>query len=307
MLTGPVDDLPEGTRVAGRYDVVRPLGRGAVKVVYLVYDVLARREVALSLLVPRMGVDTTVGPRFSREARAASVLTSPYVVRVLDVGKTADGTRYLATEAVIGRGLDQVIEHGPAPTFAAAVWTAEVLAALAEAHGRGVLHRDVKPENVMLAPMPTHPVGERAQLTDFGLAKVLDASLEGSVMLRTAQGVVMGTADYMPPEQWLGGAVDPRTDLYAVGAMFHELLTGSPPFRGATLADLCAAHLTAQVAPFARTLPEAVRAYEPVVRRALSKDPRQRFQGADEMRATLERIGTFSIGSPDSGFGVSVG
>ena len=291
----PVDDLPAGARVAGRYEVVRRLGRGSAKVVYLADDLLARHPVALALLVPRGEADPTLGPRFSREARAASALTSRYVVRVLDVGKTADGLRYLATEAVIGRGLDEALADGPCPPTAAAMWTAEVLAALEEAHGRGILHRDVKPENVMLAPDPAHPVGEVARLTDFGLAKVLDRALEGSVILQTAQGAVMGTADYMPPEQWAGGAVDPRTDLYAVGVMLYELLTGRCPFRGETLREICAAHLTAPVPPFGAGVSDAARAFEPVVRRALAKRPGERFRGADEMRGAIEAVGGFAI------------
>jgi len=290
-----VDELPSGTRVAGRYEVVRRLGRGSAKVVYLADDLLARRPVALALLVPRADADPTLGPRFSREARAASVLTSRHVVRVLDVGKTAEGLRYLVTEAVIGRGLDDAIADGAAPPMAAAMWTAEVLAALEEAHGRGILHRDVKPENVLLAPDATHPLGEAARLTDFGLAKVLDAALEGSVILRTAQGAVMGTADYMPPEQWAGDAIDPRTDLYAVGVMLYELLTGRCPFRGDTLREICAAHLTASVPDFGGDVSDAARAFEPIVRRALAKRPADRFAGADEMRAAIEAAGGFTI------------
>ncbi|MFO0602126.1 MAG: FHA domain-containing serine/threonine-protein kinase [Polyangiales bacterium] len=293
-MTG-ADDLPPGARVAGRYAVVRRLGRGSAKVVYLAEDLLARRPVALALLAPRDDADPTLGPRFSREARAAAALTSRHAVRVLDVGKTSDGLRYLATEAVLGRGLDEAVASGPAPPLAAAVWTAEVLAALEEAHGRGILHRDVKPENVLLAPDPSHPAGEAARLTDFGLAKVLDAALEGSVILRTAQGAVMGTADYMPPEQWAGGPVDPRADLYAAGAMLYELLTGRCPFRGETLRELCAAHLTAPVPPFGGDVPDAARAFEHVARRALAKRPGDRYRGADEMRAALEAAGGFAV------------
>lgn len=290
-----VDALPPGTQVGGRYRVLRRLGCGSAKVVYLADDLLARRPVALALLAPRGGADPTLGPRFSREAKAASVLSSRHVVRVLDVGKTPDGMRYLVTEAVLGRGLDEAIASGPVPPLAAALWTAEVLAALEEAHGRGILHRDVKPENVLLDPDPTHLAGEHARLTDFGLAKVLDATLEGSVTLRTAQGVVMGTADYMPPEQWAGGPVDPRTDLYAVGAMLYELLTGRCPFQADTLRALCAAHCMAPVPPFGEEVGEAARAFEHVVRRALAKRPADRYHGADEMRAALEAAGGFTL------------
>ncbi len=291
-----VDALPPGTRLAGRYDVLRLLGSGAVKHVYLARDVLSQTLVAVSLLKNR-GSDPSLGPRFSREARAASVLSSPYVVRVLDVGKLEDGERYLVTEAVLGRGLDEAITHGPAPAKSAAIWTAEVLSALTEAHSRGVLHRDVKPENVLLAPSPGHPVGEVARLTDFGLAKVLDAELEGSVMLRTAQGAVMGTADYMSPEQWQGGPVDPRSDLYSVGAMLYELLTGRAPFEASSLRELAVAHVMSPLRAFDEAVPKEARAFEPIARRALAKRPSERFQGADEMRAAIERAGGFQVTS----------
>lgn len=294
----PVDVLNPGTRVAGRYEVLRLLGSGAVKHVYLARDLLSRELVAVALLKHVSNGDPTQGPRFSREARAASVLSSPYVVRVIDVGKLDDGERYLVTEAVLGRGLDAAIADGAAPAMSAAIWTTEVLAALTEAHSRGVLHRDVKPENVLLAPTPGHPVGEMARLTDFGLAKVLDTALEGSVMLRTAQGAVMGTADYMSPEQWQGGPVDPRSDLYSVGAMFYELLTGRAPFTANSLRELAAAHVLSAPRPFDEAAPEDARVFEPVVRRALAKRPNERFQGADEMRAAIERIGGFGLATP---------
>ncbi len=293
-----MDDLSPGARIAGRYEVQRLLGRGAVKRVYLARDLLSQTNVALALLQSRPGADPTLGPRFSREARAASVLSSPYVVRVLDVGKLEDGERYLVSEAVIGRGLDEAIADGPAAPLSAAYWTIEVLAALTEAHSRGVLHRDVKPENVLLEPTPGHPVGEMARLTDFGLAKVLDTDLEGSVMLRTAQGAVMGTADYMSPEQWQGGPVDPRSDLYSAGAMFYELLTGRAPFEADSLRELAAAHVLSPPLPFEPSLPGAARAFEPLVRRALAKRPSERFQGADEMRAAIERVARISLPSP---------
>ncbi len=269
-----------------------------MKHVYLARDLLSQGLVAVALLKQTSGADPTLGPRFSREARAASVLSSPYVVRVLDVGKLADGERYLVTEAVLGRGLDAAISNGPAPARSAAIWTSEVLAALTEAHSRGVLHRDVKPENVLLSPTPGHPVGEMARLTDFGLAKVLDTDLEGSVMLRTAQGAVMGTADYMSPEQWQGGPVDPRSDLYSVGAMFYELLSGRAPFAANSLRELAAAHVLSAPRPFDEAFPEHVRAFEPIVRRALAKRPSERFQGADEMRAAIERVGGFGLAAP---------
>ena len=290
-----MEDIASGTLIAGRYRVERLLGAGSVKRVYLARDVLTRRDVALGVLRVSPESDPTLGPRFSREARAASALESPFIVRVLDVGKLADGTRYMVTEAVLGRGLDAAIKNGAAPPRAAARWVAQVLAALAEAHRKGVLHRDVKPENVLLEPVSDDPAGEAARLTDFGLAKVLDAQLEGSVTLRTAQGVVMGTPDYMSPEQWVGVALDARSDLYAVGAMFHELLLGRPPFAGPGIREFFAQHHFHEVEPFPARVAEDVRAFEAIVRRALAKRPDDRFESADAMRAAIEAVGGFAV------------
>lgn len=149
-----------------------------------------------------------------------------------------------------------------------------MLAALAEAHGRGILHRDVKPENVLLAPSPA---GEVARLTDFGLAKVLDVDLEGSMHLRTAQNIVLGTPEYMPPEQWQGQLIDARADVYATGVMLYELLAGRLPFSGPTVFAIFSAHLTHPPPPFPSGLPALARALEPVVIRALAKSPAARW------------------------------
>jgi serine/threonine protein kinase len=282
-----VEKLAAGTVIAGRYAVVRLLGTGSTKQVYLADDRLAATPVALAVLVPTSGArDPTLAARFSREGRAASVLRSPFTVRVFDVGKLGDGTRYLVTEAVLGRGLDAALAGGPVPAVQAARWALHVLAALAEAHGRGIIHRDVKPENVLLAPFPG---GEVAKLTDFGLAKLLDGSLEGSFQLRTAQNILLGTPQYMPPEQWHGHALDGRTDLYAVGVMLYEMLVGRVPFDGRTVAEVCTGHLTSEVPAFPAAVPAAMRALEPVVRCALEKRTTDRFPSADAMREAVER------------------
>ncbi|MEZ4404963.1 MAG: FHA domain-containing serine/threonine-protein kinase [Polyangiales bacterium] len=308
-----MEALPAGTLIAGRYQVIRTLGRGSVKQVYLAQDRLGGGLVAVALLREHVGSDRTVGARFSREARAASVLTSPYTVRVFDAARLEDGTRYLVTEAVLGRGLDEALGEGPVSVTAAAMWAAQILTALSEAHARGMVHRDVKPENVLLAPATDDAVGEVARLTDFGLAKILDDRLEGSVALRTAQGVVMGTPDYMPPEQWQGRALDARADLYAAGVTLYEMLTGETPFEGDTLEALGAQHLVAEPRPFDEDTPAAMRALEPVVMRALAKDPRDRWPSAEAMRAEVLRAAGVKMPPPptvraplDEGLGLEV-
>ncbi len=277
-------DRAVGSRVAGRYTIVRELGRGGSKRVYLARDALAGLEVAVALLAPEVTHNPITAARFAREARTASALRSPFIVRVYDVGKLEDDTRYLVLEAVLGRGLDEVVRDGRVEPQQATRWCLEVLAALSEAHSRGVVHRDVKPENVMLARTAA---GEVAKLTDFGLAKVVDAQMDGSLHLLTAANVVVGTPEYMPPEQWRALRVDARTDLYATGVLLYEMLTGRLPFEGDTPMAICSRHLLEAPAAFDPALPEAARALEPVVRKALEKDPDARFESALEMAQAI--------------------
>ncbi len=279
--------LEPNTVVAGRYVIVRPLGQGSMKQVYLANDRLGGTPVALALIIAEGRNDLTLGARFSREGKASAVLRSPHTVRVYDVGKLVDGTRYMATEAVLGRGLDQAMSPGPLEPQVAARFAVHVLAALEEAHRRGILHRDVKPENVLLAPSDH---GEIAKLADFGLAKVLDVSLEGSQQLHTAQNIVLGTPDYMSPEQWQGSAQDGRTDLYAVGVMLYEMLAGRAPFESQYLHALCIAHCTQPPPPLPAGLPVMAYRLEPIVRRAMQKHPVDRFADAASMRTAIEQI-----------------
>lgn len=297
-MVDPMLKLDTGTLVAGRYQVVRLLGSGAVKEVFLAWDRLAHRQVALCILHPERVKDPSITARFSREARAAAALTSPFTVRVFDVGKLDDGTRYLVTEAVLGRGLDEALVAGAITPQQAVFWALEVLSALSEAHGRGILHRDVKPENVLLARASDDPAGEVARLTDFGLAKILDESLEGSVHLRTAQGVVMGTPEYMAPEQWSGADLDHRADLYAVGVLLYEMLTGTVPFGADSLREICRMHLFDAPPGLPEGLSDAARRLAPVISKALEKKASARFESADAMRDALMAASGWALAPP---------
>ncbi len=294
-------ELIEGTRVAGRYVIERELGRGGTKRVYLARDALTGVRVAVALLASEFAKDAVISARFSREARAASALRSPFIVRVFDVGKLEDSTRYLVLEAVLGRGLDQAMEHGAIEPTQATRWTLEVLAALHEAHSKGVIHRDVKPENVMLAPTDA---GELAKLTDFGLAKVVDANLDGSVHLHTAANAVLGTPDYMAPEQWKGSRVDPRTDLYAVGVLLYEMLCGRAPFGGRELPGIYGGHLFEEPPAFDHTMEPMALALEPVVMKALAKEPEQRFESALAMAQAIAAVTGVRV--PEEAFALAI-
>ncbi|MEI8255653.1 MAG: FHA domain-containing serine/threonine-protein kinase, partial [Deltaproteobacteria bacterium] len=279
-------ELARGALVAGRYETVRLLGQGAAKQVFLADDRLTGEQVALALLRPQGYADETVTARFMREGRIGSTLVSPYIVRVLDEGLLEDGSHYLVTEAVLGRSMEDALAHGAVAPELAARWTLQVLAALAEAHRLGIVHRDVKPDNVLLARTAS---GEIARLTDFGIAKLLDTSVETALTVETAANVMLGTPQYMSPEQWKSTSIDGRADLYATAVMLYELLLGCFPFEADSLEGLCYAHMGLPPRPFPSDLPAMTRALEPAVMRALAKEPEDRYASAEAMREAIEQ------------------
>ncbi len=285
--------------VAGRYLIQRPLGEGATKHVYLAEDRFTGAQVALSLLVADLQQDASWDARFTREARIGTTLHSPYVVRVFDHGSLDDGTSYLSTEAVLGRGMHDALANGPVAVDLAVRWICQVLGALSLAHQHGIVHRDIKPDNVLLARTTDYEV---AKLADFGIAKLLDATFEPVPTVKTEKNIVLGTPHYMAPEQWQGIKVDGRTDLYAAGAMFFELLTGRTPFEEETdLHMLAGAHMTSAPPPLPDDAPPAIRAFEHIWLRALSKKPGDRYPTADAMREAIEKThGTYRLADEPS-------
>ena len=260
-----------GASYADRYEIISVLGRGGMSIVYRARDRKGGDDVALKVL----GAKHVTGDnlmRFEREARAIGRLDHPGCVKVLDHGK--DPRRFIAMELIAGPTLVRVLERGPLPRERALDIARQVLSALAHAHGKGVLHRDVKPENVMLP-------GERAVLIDFGLASIRD---DAAV---TATGMCVGSPSYLAPERMLGRAYDARADVYAVGVMLYEMLAGVRPFRGDSPEEImhCALHRPAPpLRAIARDIASPVAA---VVARALAKDPAKRFADAGEMLAAL--------------------
>ena len=200
----------------GRYEVIRSLGRGATGVVYLANDPLLGRDVAIKLLSPALSGDRAATRRFEQEARAASALDHPRVVAVHEIGRTSDDRLYIVMAYHVGTTLRDRIARGPLPVDEAARIAAEIGEGLAAAHAKGIVHRDVKPENVLLT--------ERgARIVDFGIAKIA-----GQALTRT--GAALGTAAYMSPEQTHGTDVDGRTDLWSLGVVLYEMLAGVRPF-----------------------------------------------------------------------------
>ena len=282
--------LAQGESV-GRYRVLALLGVGGMGQVYLAEDPHLGRKVALKLLPRALSTDPDRLRRFEQEARAASALSHPNVCVVHEVGDAAGGRRYIAMEHVPGESLRQLVARHVAadlrlPLHQVIDIAQQIAAGLEAAHAAGVVHRDVKPENVIVRP------DGLVKVLDFGLAKTeLPASLEGGrgQSARTEPGMVLGTVQYMSPEQARGLLVDARTDVWSVGAVLYEMLTGRPPFAGETASDVLVAVLGRQPPPLRDLPPPVSPALEHVVHRALQKDRTLRFPHAAELRRALQR------------------
>ena len=273
--------------LADRYRIEREVGAGGMATVYLAEDLRHGRQVALKVLRPELAA-TLGSERFFREIQVAARLQHPHILPLHDSGE-AGGFLYFVMPYVDGESLrDRLARVGELPVHDAVKILLEVVDALAYAHGQGVVHRDIKPDNVMLS-------GRHALVTDFGVAKAVSEAT-GRQQLTTA-GVALGTPSYMAPEQ---AAADPnldhRVDIYAVGAMAYELLTGRPPFTGMTSQQILAAHVTQAPDPVSRHRPSCPPALEAVIMRCLAKRAADRFQTAEELLQNLEPLATPSGG-----------
>src|SRR5215207_9964070 len=263
------------TVIDGRYRVLNRLGSGGMADVYCAEDTQLGRKVAVKLLYRRFAEDEEFVERFRREASSAAGLQHPNIVGVFDRGEWG-GTYYIAMEFLDGRTLKQLVrEHGAMPPDLATDITLQVLRAAKFAHKRGVVHRDIKPHNVIL------DAEGRAKVTDFGIARAGASDM-------TETGSIMGTAQYLSPEQAQGQPVSPRSDLYSIGVMLYELLTGRVPFEAESPVTIALKHVSEPPIPPAELNPAISPALEAVVLRALEKDPARRFADADEFAAALQ-------------------
>jgi serine/threonine-protein kinase len=270
-----VSRLAADTVIDGRYQVIEHLGTGGMADVYCAHDLQLGRKVALKLLHDRFAEDEEFLERFRREASSAAGLQHQHVVSVYDRGQ-ADGTSYIAMEYVSGRTLKQLVtEEGALDPARAVDLTVQILRAARFAHRRGIIHRDFKPQNVIVDEEG------RAKVTDFGIARAGASDM-------TQTGSIMGTAQYLSPEQAQGHAVGARSDLYSIGIILYELLTGRVPFNADSAVTVALKQVSETPTPPSRINTKVTPELEAVVLRALAKEPEQRFADADEFIAALQ-------------------
>ena len=274
-----------GTTLDGKYRLESALGQGGMGTIYRATHLMLDKPVALKLIKSDLVTSPDVVRRFQREARAASNLNHPHIAAAYDLGQTQDGTLYIAMELVNGPSLKDVIRStGPLDAGRIGRILGQVASALSAAHKHGIIHRDLKPHNIMLATAPGQ--GEIAKLLDFGIAKTFD---EAGTQL-TATGFVLGTPQYMSPEQAAGRPIDGRSDLYSLGIILFEMLVGDVPFNDPSTPAVLVKHLTEPAPAPSRRRPDLSipAALEAVALRCLEKDPAARFQTADEFAAALD-------------------
>src|SRR5678815_756180 len=256
-----VSDTLIGMMFDGRYRILRKLGSGGMANVYLAEDEELGRRVAIKILNDRHANDDQFVERFRREAKNAAGLSHPNIVSIYDRGDS-EGTYYIAMEYVEGRTLKELlVARGPSPLGIAIDYTRQILSALRFAHRNGIVHRDIKPHNVIVD-------GEgRVKVMDFGIARA------GAASQMTEAGSIIGTAQYLSPEQARGAPVDQTSDLYSVGVVLYEMLTGQVPFTGDTPLEIAMKHLSEVPAPPSELRPEVPHDLDSAVLRALAKDP----------------------------------
>ncbi|MGH9939064.1 MAG: serine/threonine-protein kinase, partial [Blastocatellia bacterium] len=292
-LLRSIESDTAGDDLIGEYRLIREIGHGGMGVVYLAFDTRLERQVALKMLPARLTNDPERVRRFQREARAASALNHPNIITIYDFGQ--EGRRfYIASEFVEGRTLRDFIGK-PDFTLGRIVDVAiQVAGALEAAHAAGIVHRDIKPENIMLRP------DGYAKVLDFGLAKLIEpesggdqadtAATDGGSTFETRAGAILGTVNYMSPEQARGQKVDGRSDLFSLGVVFYELVTGRRPFGGATRNHTMVAIMDKEPPPIANDVEDAPDLLRKIVGRTLVKDREKRYQTAREMIAELEAL-----------------
>src|SRR5262245_962054 len=272
---GNPSPLKELTGSIGKYNIVKPLGKGAMGIVYLAHDTILERDVALKVMVAQIADDPELNDRFKREAKAVARMAHPNVVNVYDLGSHTDGSPYIAMELLKGMDLQKAMrQHPPLTVDRKVAIIVQVLAGLAHAHQAGIVHRDIKPANIFIQQDGS------VKIMDFGVARLTTASMTGT-------GNIVGTADYMSPEQVKGSKVDGRSDLFSVGCMLYELVAGRRPFHSDNLMAIF--YKITHEQPNFDLVPQGEQydALMPLLKKALAKNLDDRYQTAYDFAVEL--------------------
>jgi len=276
----PPDSTQRGHQYGGRYQIRRSIASGGMAEVFMARDALLNRPVALKLMHPEFAGNKAFVERFRREAQAAASINDPRIVSIYDWGSD-EGTYFIVMEYVEGNTLSEIIRSsGPLDISSAVKIAADVCGGLQLAHAKGIVHRDIKPANIALT------VNGQTKVMDFGIARAASDGAENV----TQTGMVIGTASYFSPEQAQGRTVDARSDVYSVGVVLYEMLTGVVPFKGDSPVAVAYKHVTEDPVPPRELASDLSPELEAVVMKAMAKNPDNRYQTADQMRQDLERI-----------------
>src|SRR3989454_8529369 len=289
VVAGPMTSVMAGESI-GHYQIIEPLGSGGMGEVYLASDTRMDRKVALKLLPQYFTEDHERVRRFQQEARAALALNHPNIVAIYEIGQV-DGKHFIVTEFIEGETLRQRMSQGPLKLGESIDIASQVAGGLTAAHEAGIIHRDIKPENVMLRR------DGYAKVLDFGLAKLTerpaitaDTQAPTRVNVKTQPGIVMGTANYMSPEQARGLKVDVRTDIWSLGVVLYEMIAGRVPFEGETPSDVISLILQKEAPPLARCAPETPAELQRIVDKSLTKNRDERYQTVKDLLIDLRRL-----------------
>jgi len=286
-LKSPLKVLPKGTTFAGKYKILGELGRGGMGIVYKAEDSKLKRTVALKFLPPELTLDPEARERFIQEAQAASAFDHPNICTIHEIEETEAGQMYIAMACYEGESLKEKMAKGPMKIEEASDIAIQIAQGLAKAHQKGIVHRDIKPANIMITND-----GE-AKIVDFGLAKL------ARQLKLTRAGTTIGTAAYMSPEQARGEAVDHRTDIWSLGVVLYEMLTGQLPFKGDELQGTIYSILNKTPEPLSALRPDIPRPIQQVVARALEKDPARRYQNTQGLIQDLKTLSPYVFSKPE--------